>query len=67
MESSGYGMVGQESRNDSQIMLYLEIYIDHLINILPSNNSNKSRYQASEEFILLLPYKWPVVLPPAIG
>ena len=34
METSGYGMVAQESRNDSHILLlHLEMYLEHLINI----------------------------------
>ena len=64
IESSGYGMVVQESRNDSYIIVTTFGYIEHLINIESSNNSDKNRYQASEEFILPLPYKQSVVLPP---
>ena len=58
-ESSVYGMMVQESRNDSQIsLLRLDMYQPFNKHILClSNNSDKSHYQASKEFVLLLPYK----------
>ena len=43
---------------------YIWRRIEHLINVSLSNNNYNSCYQASEEFVLPLPYKRPVVLPP---
>ena len=62
METSKYGIAVQVSRNNSQEMLHLETYRP-FINVL-SNNHYNSCYQASEEFELPLPYKWPIILPP---
>ena len=58
MEASEYGMVVQKSRNNSQILL--KMY--HPFNNIVVQQQNC--YQTSEQFVLPLPCKQPVVLLP---
>ena len=54
-------MLWWRKRNDSrEMLLHLEMYRPFNIIQLSSNNY-KSCYQTSEEFVLLLPYKQPVI------